>query len=148
MELATFRVSGRKYRMCIHRAIRTPCSIPPGTEVPNEACRQKPNSRAHRGVGVFSTSLLLMITPLRLSAAPFVSSTEELLLCGDHVETSSSQKPRDDCIFVWMEELQKEYQDRDTTSLWKDAHLGPQALSEQELRFLYLPEERHPWPGY
>jgi len=101
-------------------------------------------------VGIFSTSLLLLLIPLRLYAAPLGPSASKLVTrCEGPAKTSSSEAQRgDNCTSVWAEELEKEYQDRDAEDWWKRFYLGPQDMSEQELHFLYRPGERRPLWGY
>jgi|GEM_PF-7022126 len=137
------------------REIRSFTFVPTQTEVRHELSKQKYGRIAHSSVEILLTSFLLLITPLQLSAAPlapYTTDTDGLSVrCKGQVEaeTSSSQEQqRDDCTPAWTEELQKEYQDHDTTPWWEDFHLGPQSLSEQELRFLYRPGERRPLWGY
>ena len=135
------------------REIRSFAFVPTQTEAYNKAGDQKYGRMAHSRVEIFLTSLLLLITPLQLLAAPlapYTTDTGELSArCRSQAETSLPQEQRrDDCTSFWAEELQKKYQDHDTTPWWQDFRLGPQALSEQELRLLYRPGERRPLWGY
>jgi hypothetical protein len=106
-------------------------------------------------LGVFVASVLLLCTPLSVSAAPLVPPQGELLgRCADPTDLSLSDNLRgEDCPLPWSEELRseelrKEYRDEDTTEWWERFSLGPQEFSEQELRFLYRPGERRPLWGY
>jgi hypothetical protein len=111
---------------------------------------RKPGSTTRKLVGVSATGLLLLLTPLRLGAAPLTPSAGETVTrCEYPTGASSPQTQRgDDCAPPWAEELQDEYQDRGTTNWWEHLYVGPQAMSEQELSLLYRPGERRPLWGY
>jgi len=101
-------------------------------------------------VEISSISFVLLLIPLQLYAAPLGPSAGKLVTrCEDSAEVSSAEAQRgNNCTSVWVEELEKEYQDRDTEDWRARFHLGPQAMSEQELHFLYRPGERRPLWGY
>jgi len=111
---------------------------------------RKPGSTTRKIIGVSATGLLLLLTPLRLGAAPLASSAGEIVTrCEDRLGSSSPEaQRRDDCAQPWAEELQEEYQDSGTSNWWERLHVGPQEMSEQELSLLYRPGERRPLWGY
>ena len=111
---------------------------------------QKPGSTTCKIVGVTATGLLLLLTPLRIGAAPLAPSAGETITqCEDSAGVASPQAQRgDDCAPPWSEELQEEHQDRGTANWWERLYVGPQAMSEQELSLLYRPGERRPLWGY
>jgi hypothetical protein len=136
--------------MFTRHKIRLHGSFPTQTERHKEFRGRKPGSTTRKIVGVSATGLLLLLTPLRLSAAPLAPSAGEIVTqCEDLTETSSPETQRgDDCAPPWAEELQEEYQDRGTANWWENFRVGPQEMSEQELSLLYRPGERRPLWGY
>ncbi len=136
--------------MFTRHKIRLHGSFPTQTERHKEFRGRKLGSTTRKIVEVSATGLLLLLTPLRLSAAPLAPSAGKIVTqCEELTETSSPETQRgDDCAPPWAEELQEEYQDRGTTHWWEHLHVGPQEMSEQELSLLYRPGERRPLWGY
>jgi hypothetical protein len=120
------------------------------TELHTEFNGRNSGSTARKIIGISATGLLLLLTPLRIGAAPLTPSAGKTITqCEDSAGASLPQAQRgEDCSPPWAEELKEEYQDRGTANWWEHLYVGPQAMSEQELSLLYRPGERRPLWGY